>query len=118
MISVDRILRVYYNNDMARTHGLGLTYLTDSQILFGDRSWDRIINRIVIVVKSVLFQNKQRNKIPTLNQVIFTLKEQFEIEHNIARTQNKLRYFRGFWFPIWDDVKPQNIIDWYNYVGV
>ena len=97
--------------DWFNTHGLGLTYLTDSQILFGDRSWDPIINRIVIVVKSIIFNNKHRNKIPTLNQVIYTLKKQFEIEHHIARTQNKLRYFRGFWFPIWEDVKPQNVID-------
>ena len=44
--------------------------LTDSQILFGDRSWDPIINNIAIVVKSIIFKNKHRNKIPTLNQVI------------------------------------------------
>ena len=60
--------------DWLNTHGLGLTYLTDSQILFGDRSWDPIINRIVIVVKCIIFRNKNRNKIPTLNQVIYTLK--------------------------------------------
>ena len=76
--------------DWLYTHGLGLTYLTDSQILFGDRSRDPIVNRIVIVVKFIIFKNKQRNKVPTPNQVIFILKKQFEIKHHIARTHNRL----------------------------
>ena len=86
--------------DWLNTQGQNLEYLTDRQFMFGDRSWDPIVKRIIIVAKSIIFKKKQNGKSLVLNQVIFSLKKQFEIEHHIARTQNKLKYCRGFWAPM------------------
>ena len=42
--------------------------------MFGDRSWDPIVIRIIIVAKSIIFKNKQIGKSLALTQVIFSLK--------------------------------------------
>ena len=84
--------------------GIRLGYLTHSQIVFGDKNWDAVVNRIIIVTKRVIFYNKRTKSIPSLIQVLRTLKKQFEVEKLIATTNNKLCYFRGFWSPIWRQI--------------
>ena len=50
-------------------------------------------HRIHLYTESSLWQNKlfskTNKKAPSLRQVSLTLNKQFEIEHHIARTQNK-----------------------------
>ena len=46
--------------DWLNTLGLNLGYLTDIQILLGDKNWDPVVKRIIILVKSVIFKNKTK----------------------------------------------------------
>ena len=84
--------------------GIRLGYLTHSQIVFGDKNWDEVVNRIIIVTKRVIFYNKRTRSIPSIIQILGTLKKQFEVEKLIAISNNKLCYFRGFWSPIWRQI--------------
>ena len=73
-------------------------YLTDIQITFG------VINKILVTTKMIIFKNKGGGRSPRLAQVIASLKSQFKTERFIATNNNKDRFFRGFWSPIWDKV--------------
>ena len=67
---------------------------------FTDPSLDAVINRIIITTKESIFKNKGGNP-PKLIQVINSLKNQFKVERFTAKCNNKERFFRGFWSPIW-----------------
>ena len=83
--------------------GIRIGYLSDSQIIFGDKYWDAVVNRIIIIAKKVIFNDKVSKK-NSLNQIIGILKKQLEVEKIIATNNNKLCYFRGFWAPICDQI--------------
>ena len=79
-------------------------YLTDSQILLGEPSFDPVVNRVLITTKMIIFKNKVEMRAPRLPQVIASLKLQFKTEKSIASNNNKERFFNGFWSPLWDKV--------------
>ena len=89
--------------DWLGKQGQKINYLTDSQILLGDPSLDPVINRIIITTKVSIFKNKGGNP-PNLIQIVNSLKKQFKTERFTAKCNNKERFFRGFWSPIWGKV--------------
>ena len=89
--------------DWLGKQGQKINYLTDSQILLGDPSLDPVINRIIITTKASIFKNKGGNS-PKLIQILNSLKNQFKAERFTAKCNNKERFFRGFWSPIWGKI--------------
>ena len=89
------------NSELVQSLGFGYTigYLTDLQILFGDPSYDPILNRIILITKIAIFKDKCH--ITTVGQIVSILMKQFQNERYLASIKGKLNYFRGFWSPIW-----------------
>ena len=87
--------------------GNNLEYLTDSQILLGEPSFDPVVNRVLITTKMIIFKNKVEMRAPRLAQVIASLKLQFKTEKSIANKNNKEVFFNGFWSPLWDKVSSE-----------
>ena len=79
-------------------------YLTDSQILLGEPSFDPVVNRVLITTKMIIFKNKMEMRAPRPPHVIASLKLQFKTEKSIASNNNKVVFFNGFWSPLWDKV--------------
>ena len=92
-----------------KKQGRSIEYLRDSQIILGDPKLDPVINRIILTTKIAIFKNKEKSP-PKINQIIAMLRSQFTIEKFNAEKTNKLKFFRGFWAPIWNSMnKGQNI---------
>ena len=85
--------------------GFRFEYFRDSQIILGDPRIDAVVNRILLTTKIAIFINREQSKPPTLNQVLAMLKSQFRIEKFNAERSDKLRFFRGFWAPIWSKME-------------
>ena len=86
-----------------KTQGRSIEYLRDSQIILGDPKFDPVINRIILTTKVAIFKNKEKSP-PKINQIIAMLRSQFTIEKFNAEKTNKLKFFRGFWAPIWNSI--------------
>ena len=69
--------------DWLNSLDLSSGYLTDTQILFGDKNWDPVVNRIIIPVKSIIFKNKIKSKVPTIPSII-TLSKKHSLQENIT----------------------------------
>ena len=91
--------------DWLNPQGFNFEYFRDSQIILGDPKMDAVINRILLTTKIAIFKNREKSKPPTLSQVLSMLKSQFKIEKFNAETTGKLRFFRGFWAPIWNKME-------------
>ena len=86
-----------------KTQGRSIEYLRDSQIILGDPKLDLVINRIILTTKVAIFKNKDKTP-PRIGQIITMLRSQFTIEKFNAEKTNTLKFFRGFWAPIWNSM--------------
>ena len=86
--------------DWLKKQGRNIEYFKDSQIILGDSNLDPVINRIILTAKIAIFKNRKRNP-PTIHQILAMLRSQFNIEKFNAEKTGKLKFFRGFWAPIW-----------------
>ena len=91
--------------DWLNPQGFNFEYFRDSQIILGDPKMDAVINRILLTTKIAIFKNREKSKPPTLCQVLSMLRSQFKIEKFNAETTGKLKFFRGFWAPIWNKME-------------
>ena len=91
--------------DWLNPQGFNFEYFRDSQIILGDPKMDAVVNRILLTTKIAIFKNREKSKPPTLSQVLSMLRSQFKIERFNAETTGKLRFFRGFWAPIWNKME-------------
>ena len=86
-----------------------LTQFADDTTLFLNGSKSSLRKAISILKTyeeaSGLKINVSKTKPPTLNQVLAMLKSQFRIEKFHAERSGKLRFFRGFWAPIWSKIQ-------------
>ena len=80
--------------------GLNLEYFTATQIVFSDKNWNPMINRIMICTKLAIFKNKASKEPLSIATTNASLQIQFMMEQYIARINNRLQHFRGFWAPI------------------
>ena len=86
-----------------KKQGRNIEYFKDSQIILGDSNLDPVINRIILTAKIAIFKNKKGNP-PKIHQILSMLRSQFNIEKFNAEKTGKLKFFRGFWAPIWKGI--------------
>ena len=60
---------------------------------------------IVNITKHTIYKSKFKNKIPSLQQVLYTWKSCMEVEGYIAMSNNKYKTFLGKWSPIFKSLK-------------
>ena len=91
--------------DWLNSLGYRLGYFTDVQILFGDKKFDPIVNKVIIASKYLIFKQKTKTSAVTFKKLLYFLKSESEIERGIATNNNQLKKFWGLWSPIWKSIK-------------
>ena len=91
--------------DWLNSLGYRLGYFTDVQILFGDKKFDPIVNKVIIASKYLIFKQKTKTSAVTFKKLLYFLKSESEIERGIATNNNQFRRFWGLWSPIWKSIK-------------
>ena len=79
--------------------------LEDKFILIGVNNTDHLTQTVVNITKHTIYKSKFKNKIPSLQQVLYTWKSCMEVEGYIAMSNNKYKTFLGKWSPIFKSLK-------------